>query len=290
MSKLFGFLIIGLMLQGCVKFEQQTTVYRHDTERDQLRMLVIYEGIFGRDEGDSDGLRSALLRPRAIILGGWFFQYDRDEWVRNLERLKYEKGTIPHEAFTAHRRLSELMLKNVQVANGNFYLNDEGKLSGYQQLTISDVSVLVAAFNEWMNVALRQGELDAADVSWGTSQWSQDLIRNAADSDHEWLVLYEGELRLRWPMARTDYEALSLELAGDPAWHAFTAGGLRGTYADGLFELAVGRPWPSRTSITAPGTEDPYVPNFMPFIEEQDLLESHPDFDAIVERFVDRGR
>ncbi|MFP6837207.1 MAG: hypothetical protein VB948_14010 [Pseudomonadales bacterium] len=83
MSKWIGFTIIALLLGGCVEFERQTMVYRHDTERDELRMLMIYEGIYGsgREERDRKELLSVLLRPRTFFFSNWLLEYDRDQWI-----------------------------------------------------------------------------------------------------------------------------------------------------------------------------------------------------------------
>ena len=47
------FLLVLLGLPGCVVFESQTIVWRHDAVRDELRMLMIFEGIFSEGRGET---------------------------------------------------------------------------------------------------------------------------------------------------------------------------------------------------------------------------------------------
>ncbi|MCZ6641682.1 MAG: hypothetical protein O7F71_08905, partial [Gammaproteobacteria bacterium] len=194
MRKLLVLWIIGLVtLQACVEFERQTIQYRHDTERDELRMLMIYDGIYGEKARDYPELRSVLLRPRTFIFSNWVFEYDRDEIVQQLEELKGEQDT---KLTLSLRRLFSLLLDNVRVDNGVFYLNNENKLAGYQQVTLSKVSELVAAFNQMVNTGLIHDELDPTDFPFASSQ-SAYTIRRAAWAGHRWIELEQGELRIR---------------------------------------------------------------------------------------------
>jgi hypothetical protein len=290
MRKLLGFLIIGLvLLQGCVEFERQTIVWRHDVDRDELRMVMIYEGIQAGNEVDAEELgelRSVLLRPRTFFFSNWIFEYDRDVWLEMRDDVRANRDEVSPEFYAAVMRLNELVLDNVRVDNGDFYLNDANKLAGYQRVTFSNVSAIVAAANALMNTALLDEELDASDIAYGSA--SEGMVLDAAYAGHEWITLYEGELRLRLPTARTDYEELRLELADDDYWLAYTEAGMRWTYVNGVQELVFGEPWASRNSMSVAVDDSPYQPNLLDFVEEEGLLETHPDFDAIERRFLDR--
>ena len=48
-----SFLLIPLfcfILSSCIEFEKQELVYSHDTEKDELRVTLKYQGIFGNLE------------------------------------------------------------------------------------------------------------------------------------------------------------------------------------------------------------------------------------------------
>ena len=38
---------ISFLLCSCIEFEKQELVYSHDTEKDELRVTLKYQGIFG---------------------------------------------------------------------------------------------------------------------------------------------------------------------------------------------------------------------------------------------------
>ena len=290
MRKLLGFWVISLVaLQGCVEFERQIIVYRHDVERDELRMLMIYEGIYGKKADDYGELRSVLLRPRTFFFTNWILEYDRDDWVQELAHLDRERDTKPNAYKVAYRRLVKLTLENVRVDNGAFYLNNEGKLSGYQLVTLSNVSGLVSAFNEMVNTALIHGELELNEVPLALSQ-SADVIRNAAYAGHQWIKLDEGELRMRIPLTNHDYDQFRLDVEDDIQWQRVTEAGLREVYTGGVVEFVFGDYWHSQTTISMDVFDGPYTPNMLLFVEENGLLEPSPDFEAIVGRFVERVR
>ena len=287
MRKLLGFWVIGLVaLQGCVEFERQTIVYRHDVERDELRMLIIYEGIYGKKADDYGELRSVLVRPRTFFFANWILEYDRDDWVRELARLDRERDTNPNTYKVAYRRLIKLILDNVRVDNGAFYLNNEGKLSGYQRVTLSNVSELVPAFNELVNAALIHDELDPTDIL--ASSRSADTIKNAAYVGHHWIELDEGELRMRIPLTNHDYEQFRLDVEDDIQWQRVIEAGLREVYIGGVAEFVFGEYGHSQTTISMDVFDGPYIPNMLPFVEEDGLLEPSPDFETIIQRFVER--
>ncbi len=288
MRKLIGFWAIAVVaLMGCVEFERQTIVYRHDVERDELRMLMIYEGIHGKSTGDFSELRSVLLRPRTFFFTNWILEYDRDDWVRELEHIDRDRDAKPAAYKVAYRRLIKLMLHNVRVDNGAFYLNSEGKLSGYQQVTFSRVSELVSAVNQMVNVALIHGELRSEDVLLASSR-SADVILGAAYTSHQWVRVDEGELRLRVPLSNHDYEAFQREVQDDATWQRVVEAGLREVYIGGVAEFVFGEYGHSQTTISMDVFDGPYIPNMLPFVEEDGLLEPSPDFETIIQRFVER--
>lgn len=286
MRKFLGFWIISFfVLQGCVAFERQTIVYRYDVERDELRMLMIYEGIYGKNANDYSELRSVLLRPRAFFFDNWILEYDRDLWVEMLAELDHERNTKSKAYEAAYRRLIELTLDNVRVDNGTFYLNNAGKLSGYQQVTITNISELASAVNGFVNATLIHGELELEDI---LSSQSAAMILNAAYTGHRWVEIDEGELRIRIPLANHDYEQFRLEVKDDTQWQRFSKAGLRETYIGGVVEFAFGGYGHSQTTISMDVFDGPYIPNMLPFVEEDGLLAPSPDFESIVEQFVQR--
>ena len=53
------FLLGSLLLSSCIEFESQEIVYHHDQEKDEIRMILRYEGIFGNMKGGQNMQKSA---------------------------------------------------------------------------------------------------------------------------------------------------------------------------------------------------------------------------------------
>ena len=48
---------------GCIEFENQELVYHHDQEKDEIRMTLSYEGIFGNLKKVRTCKRARTTRP-----------------------------------------------------------------------------------------------------------------------------------------------------------------------------------------------------------------------------------
>jgi hypothetical protein len=136
---------------------------------------------------------------------------------------------------------------------------------------------------------LIHGELDPADLSLVRSEFTENVIRDAAYAGHDWLTLDQGELRVRFPLAAVDYEELSQDLDEEYGWHEFTRAGMRRTFAGGVVEFIVGSPLPSGNTFSVRVAQGPYEPNLVPIVEAENLLRPHPDLEAIAAWFVDRS-
>lgn len=272
------------LLQGCVEFERQSLVYRHDTDRDELRILMIYEGIYAENARDVGELRSLLLRPRTFLFSNWIMEYDRDAWLRALDELRQDKSPNHPASTAAQIRLRKLGLDNIRVENGKFYLNDRNKLAAWQQVTITNVTALLSAANEAINAALLAGELQTGDLPLASADSAQ-FILDAAAANHNWLQLTDGQWRVRLPLAPEDYTAFLAE--ADDTWPSLTRAGFRRQWRTGVAELIFGTPH-VHNSLVLDVFDGPYQPNLVTFVEDQGLMDPGPDFDQITRVFINR--
>ena len=159
-------LFICTALSSCIEFESQDLVYHHDNEKDELRVTLTYEGIFGNlDKGEYsrknrndvgthnslnqlqiDQLESVLKEKRAFFFSNWIFEYSASSSTKMLEKII--KGNGQGKFGEPERKLIKLLLDNIEVQNIGFYKNNADQLCGSQTVRISNVSAIIPLANQ----------------------------------------------------------------------------------------------------------------------------------------------
>ena len=162
----FLILFICTALSSCIEFENQELIYHHDEEKDEIRMTLNYQGIFGNlDKGQNtqnnpvdiatkdrlnqkqiSQLESVLEPKRAFFFSNWIFEYD----PRALsEILTKDKPTSKGSVFgKPEKELIQSLIKEIKVENVGFYKNEKGQLCGAQTLRIQKLSKLFTLANQ----------------------------------------------------------------------------------------------------------------------------------------------
>ena len=166
-------LFICTALSSCIEFENQELIYHHDEEKDEIRMTLNYQGIFGNlDKGQNtqnnpedmatkdrlnlkqiSQLESVLAQKRAFFFSNWIFEYD----PRTLsEILTKDKPTTGGSVFgKPEKELIQSLIKEVKVENVGFYKNEKGQLCAAQTFKISNSSHIIAQANEVLGRQLK---------------------------------------------------------------------------------------------------------------------------------------
>ena len=162
----FPLLLLLFSFSSCIEFEQEKLTYIHDEEKDELRVTLTYEGIFGNlDKGQNsqngpndlatedrlnqkqiEQLESVIEQKRAFFFSNWIFEYDQ----RTLsEILTKDKPTTERSVFgKPEKELIQSFIKEVKVENVGFYKNEKGQLCAAQTLKISNASGIIEQANE----------------------------------------------------------------------------------------------------------------------------------------------
>ena len=160
-KSLFG-LCLGLSFTGCIEFESQEIVYHHDQEKDEIRMILRYEGIFGNMKGGQNmqknpddkatpeklnrlqigQLASVLNEKQAFFFSNWIFSYKRVSLKAILKDEPEDKTFGQPE-----KDLIEALFKNVEIENVGFYKDKDGRLCGAQTLRLSNASKVIPLAN-----------------------------------------------------------------------------------------------------------------------------------------------
>jgi len=162
----FPLLLLLFSFSSCIEFEQEKLTYIHDEEKDELRVTLTYEGIFGNlDKGQNsqngpndiatedrlnqkqiEQLESVIEQKRAFFFSNWIFEYDQ----RTLsEILTKDKPTTERSVFgKPEKELIQSLIKEVKVENVGFFRNEKGQLCAAQTLKISNASGIIEQANE----------------------------------------------------------------------------------------------------------------------------------------------
>jgi hypothetical protein len=199
-------------LCSCIRFDRQEMTFRYDADRGELRVFQHYQRIYGNrgeelTETEIRELDSVINGERTFFFANWIFEYDREGVKRALAETEQpaEEGEEPpsaeEQAALARRDdVLRLLLANVSVRNGPFFLDEDGALCGYQEVTVRNAPGIVDAANRMLDAAVL-----AAPSLKGFSQASADRMRTAARGGFGWLSLDGGAVIGRMPVTHGDF-------------------------------------------------------------------------------------
>jgi len=293
-KKLLSFLAVWclLLLTGCLEFERQTLTYRYDVKTDTLRIFQAYQGIFGGDQQiglsgkELEQLQSVLSGQSTFFFANRIMEYDRDPICKELDDLiqPETQQDAKRDPATRARQAAffKLLLDNVRVENGVFYLDDHGKLSGTQFVTVSRFSKLVAAVNEEIRELLK---LEAGREN--VSADDRALYLKFAGQQQPYLIVEGNQLRMRFPLTQSEYEksfgpnsGSAKQLVELKQW------GGKFVFKDNEMKWSVGLPSDQTTTITLSVSEKPYVANALDAVKSQAVVREKLDIVAAAKAFV----
>jgi len=283
------------LLTGCLDFEQQTLAYRYDAKMDTLRVFQSYQGIFGEETNDGlstneiEQLDSVLSGQRTFFFANWIFEYNRDQLREAVDKLKQadaqQELKMEPAALARAETFLKLVLDNVRVENGPFYLDPQGKLCGVQRVTIKQCTKILAAANPVMRDYLK-----AEATNDNTSVENRALYLKSAERQREYIQIEGNQLRLQWPFVRQDYEKSFGPNADDAKQiEAFRRCGGKLSYANDEMTLIAGEPTHEITTLTLPVSKKPYVPNALEAVRKRTSIQRPFDADAAAKKFVTLG-
>ena len=270
---MFALLAVALALTGCIEFERQTVTYEHDAAADTLLIHQTYHGLYGEDdvtrlsEEERKQLADVMSGQRTFFFANWVFELNIGAFKDELARSAVpETDTLKEAQRRATTNLLALLVANVRVENGKFYLNDQGQPCGTQRVTIRNVRKLLTAGNEAMRKALEvelKDKLTAED---------RELINAALARPEPFFTLTGQQLRFRTPVSRAEFDQLG---ADNPKLKHFISEFIRqgGTMAheNGEVRLRFSRTDAARETATLPmgAGEESYRPNAAAHLREK---------------------
>lgn len=294
LKMLRSFVAVGLALlsAGCLEFQQQTLTYRYDLKTDTFRIFQVYEGIFGGDqpsglsEKEQEELQSVLSGHRTFFFSNWIMEYDRDQARKELDSLgKPEAGQDAKDDPAARSRRQSffrLLLDNVDVENGGFYLDGRHRLCGVQRITITRFSSLVASANEQIRDLLR-AEANREKVT----PEARALYLKSATQQQPFLAIEGNRLHLRLPFTQDAFEK-SFGPRSDATRQLgeFQRRGGTFSYKDNQVDWSFGSPSDRMSNLALAVSDKPYNANALDAVRKRSVIQENLDVRAAAKAFV----
>jgi hypothetical protein len=211
--------LVLVLAQSCLEFAEQSTTFVYDPPSDTLRMAQVYHGIFGGEKQqrlsvkERQQLRLVLDEEKTFFYANWIFEYSEAAAHQAIQRMrKEEAGKDAHERamHAAGIAMYESLIENVRVRTGGFYRDAEGRLCGWQTVSIRHTAAVLQRANPAFSKLVLNSLKDGND-EW--TEASVALLKAAANEDYQWLSVGANWLQLRMPMTAEDYRRIRRDLA-----------------------------------------------------------------------------
>ena len=270
LKRLLPFLAFAVALTGCIEFERQTVTYEHDAKADTLHIHQTYHGIDGTDdvtqlsEKEREQLADVMKGQRTFFFANWIFELKVGSFKAQLTEAAVPKTNSLEEAQRrAVTNLLTLLIANVRVENGKFFLNDKGQPCGTQRVTLRNVSKLLTAGNE----AIRRGV--EVEMKGKPTAAERELINASLARPGPFLTLAGQQLRFRWPFPKAEFDKIGSDDAKLKHFVAeFVRQGGEMSAEQGEIHLRFGRPDSTRETVTLPMIGKDYQANAIEHIRD----------------------
>ncbi|MFT5687682.1 MAG: hypothetical protein ACI8PQ_000512, partial [Planctomycetota bacterium] len=216
-SRLITVLLVVAPLIGChLQVDSQVILAVHDVEDDRLEFVFVHRGIMARSQKDVVKARreiTPLIQGARTFGFGWPFYLELDKLA--------PKWSEADRALAA----------GVSLMEHGLFLDDQGRLSGFQYVEVRSLKAVVSRVNEVINAGiLVQAELNEAsrdaenygsdgDKSEGDPVNEDDFLLTAerwiaaAKEDWTWIIFSDARFVIRFPFDHAEMDAKSRALA-----------------------------------------------------------------------------
>ena len=207
-------LLLLAALSGCVELTGQRIAWFHDLEKDELKILLFYDGVH---ESASNTEPNGADQIPEFVAGGSVMLFD---WYGHInmaeERKKADDPSVPD----LERDWARL-ITSIKVEPVGHYREPDGRVGAAQLVTIPSVSEFLGKLNGLIN----RGALeDAAPIADGDPMArTQQRIRAAARAGHEWAALDGQAIRVTIPVHPGEWAREKAKRLGETARHAADA-------------------------------------------------------------------
>ncbi len=199
-SSLLVLLEIALLLaSGCVELTSQRISWFYDAPKDELRILIHYDGI--HDSGDDthdEGVKQLreFVKNGDVMFQCWIWHIEMADFRRQLQ----DANTKPLEKDWAR------LVTSIKIEQVGYYREPDGRMGAAQLVTITEAKAFIRKLNAEISREILEDEIDWNDVTgadWpleAETARTQERMQAAAKNRHQWLTLDGHALRFTLPV------------------------------------------------------------------------------------------
>jgi hypothetical protein len=201
-----GLLVLAcLFLGSCVELDGQRISLFYDAAKDEMRVLIFYDGIHeSKSQSDDKG---AVAIPRFVKAGDIMVM----DWIGYVKLGEMrERAAAPEpkpaagEAPTpAARAMLLATVASIKTQGIGRYRDSDGHIGAAQLVVISDAGKLVAKINAAVSESILTSDDEPGSVTARTLQ----LCKAAAKANHQWLKLDGHSLSMTFPVNGREWAA-----------------------------------------------------------------------------------
>jgi len=189
--------VLAVVLPGCVELDGQRLSWYYDADRDELLILLCYDGVHDSGDGQyGDGIEQipTFVKSGDVMLLDWPFHVDRED-----VRKKANDATL-----AAHQRALAQAIDACQTEPVGYYREPDGKLGAAQLITIPHATEFVRTLN-----ALVNGELSATAIPPEVDcARTLQRMQEAARQGHQWITLEGQSIRVVLPVHPGEWDRI----------------------------------------------------------------------------------
>lgn len=220
-----------LLCAGCdVTVDQQTNVIVMDPATDEVRALVVFEGIHARPDG--------IKEIKVFVESAQQFCLPRCNGGRPFDLAPAPEEKEPDtESARNSRAMRDLTRRHFVIRNRAFFLNPDGRLSGWQEITIRDARQYVAALNGLISDDVAHSSKAPKPPYMDDTTYA--LLKDAVRLHHQWIQIEPGRVSVTIPGSPEFFaplkagflENLLLKRMQVIAGYTFGSNGIEGVYS-----------------------------------------------------------
>lgn len=177
--------IVLLVISGCVELTSQRISWFYDAPKDELCILIHYDGIHDSGDGDDEQVRE-FVKNGDVMFRDWIGHLEMAYYRRQLQ----DPNTEPLEKDWAR------LVTSIKTELVGYYREPDGRMGAAQLVTIPKARAFVRKLNGLISREILEEEINKDDPMARTQQ----RIRAAAKDGHQWLTLDGHSIRFTLPV------------------------------------------------------------------------------------------
>lgn len=189
-SSLLVLLEIALLIvSGCVELTDQRISWFYDAPKDELRILIHYDGI--HDSGDDEHGKGVEQVREFVKNGDVMFR----DWTGHFKMADFREQLQDPNTKPLEKDLARL-ITSIKTEPVGYYREPDGRMGAAQLVTIPEAKAFIRKLNALYSRQILECEIKKDDIMART----QERVRAAAKDGHQWLTLDGHALRFTLPV------------------------------------------------------------------------------------------